>query len=205
MTKVEILEEYLQNLIKEKSECQNEEKIAEINERISCIADITKLVVRELNTPDGSEQEYLIKVINALFSSTAAIHVKTVDDDLTVEIFDNFIKKTVLTLNFKHYGCNLYFQSYKLGIEADQEVEVQSQLTELELYCIAQHYKHWYYSLIGKVNLEDNDALIIPCQKCNKKEQCVEEIQRGRYLFETFIRSINKLSKITGVNISTLK
>lgn len=130
MTKVEILEEYLQNLIKEKSECQNEEKIAEINERISCIADITKLVVRELNTAAGSEQEYLIKVINAVFSSTAAIHVKTVDDDLTVEIFDNFLKKTVLTLNFKHYGCNLYFQSYKLGIEADQEVEVQSQLKD---------------------------------------------------------------------------
>ncbi|MEA4826100.1 MAG: hypothetical protein VB130_05645 [Clostridium sp.] len=78
-------------------------------------ATIEKLKFREENTPTLEEQEYLRNVINALFTSTASIHLKEVDDDLTVEIFDSVYKKVVLVLNFKHYGCNLYFQSYRLS------------------------------------------------------------------------------------------
>lgn len=115
MTRLEALDGYLQELFKEKAECKDKKRIADIDEHINQIADIAKLVVRELNTPAGSEQEYLIKVINALFSSTASIHIEEVDDDLTVEIFDSVLKKIVLILNFKHYGSNLYFQSYQLS------------------------------------------------------------------------------------------
>ena len=113
-------------------------------------ATIEKLKFREENTPTLEEQEYLRNVINALFTSTASIHLKEVDDNLTVEIFDSILEKIVLVLSFKHYGSNLYLQSYQLGVETDPEVKVQSQ----------SHSKQEDWEKIIKTLKEENDEAI---------------------------------------------
>ena len=87
----------------------------ETKAEIELLSDISKMITREENAPAGSEQEHLIKIINSLLSQTASVYIKSNGDNLAAEIFDSVSKKIVLVLEFKHYGCNLHFQSYQLG------------------------------------------------------------------------------------------
>lgn len=166
MFKVGILEKCMQQLIEEKSKCEDQNIIAYIDKCIahisntsrrisrykylSSIFNISKRIIGEENTPTVQEQEYLINVINALFASTASMHIEKVDDNLTVEIFDSILEKIVLVLSFKHYGSNLYLQSYQLGVETDPEVKVQSQ----------SHSKQEDWEKIIKTLKEENDEAI---------------------------------------------
>lgn len=79
---------------------------------------------------------------------------------------------------------------------ANQGGQVQSQLTEIELHCIAQHHKQWYYLMIGNEKLDYEAAFEKACENCEKQSECSEN---------TFVSSLKKLSKVTGVQISIMR
>lgn len=74
------------------------------------------------------------------------------------------------------------------------------EIDELELHCIAQHFKIWYYLMIGKNASDNEDTFTAACQGCQKIKECSKEQS-----FNTFAKSIKTLSETTDVKISMLR
>ncbi|ACV64871.1 hypothetical protein Dtox_4204 [Desulfofarcimen acetoxidans DSM 771] len=78
-----------------------------------------------------------------------------------------------------------------------EQLNGQESLTEMELYCIAKHT----VELVKVVFHEEEDMRHVSCKTCKYADDCIEMYG----CLGTFHHTINKLSQITGVNISLFK
>ena len=142
------------------------------------------------------------------------------------EVADQIEKKAVRMMQLNHLAptdmCNALEQAKKRFSyadikssksekkEAELEVRVQEQpkkldlppLTELEINCIAQHYKYWYYSMIGNYQLDCTSAFVKACEECAERCKCSDMYEHPH---NAFTSSIIKLSEISDVEISIIK